>query len=166
MRQFFISGVSVTIPVAAIALALCDDKTPGPPEESAEASDIADAWWFEGVDTSSANDSSQRTCAGPVDGTFFACTGTIMNRGSYEDAWNFYAKKCGADETYSESPRIVGQPTSKNGYYTIFQRTDGGRHTTTFASHEKDATVTVHLHEIEATSENTTLQLSVVVVQR
>lgn len=90
----------------------------------------------------------------------------MHNRGSYADAWNFYAKKCGAEETWEDSKgRIIGQPSKHAGYYTIFQRTDGGRNTTTFASHEKDATIAVHLHEIEASRDKTVLQLSVVVVR-
>jgi hypothetical protein len=127
------------------------------------AAKIAEAWWYNGDGKSRPKESSQKTGAGPKDGTFFAYTGTVVNLGSYKDAWNFYAKKCGAKETFDESGRIIGQPSDVGGYYTIFQRTDGGRNTTTFASHEKNATITVHLHELEKSADKTVLQLSVVV---
>jgi hypothetical protein len=131
-----------------------------------DAAGIARDWWYSGDGKSRPNESSQKTGAGPKDGTFFAYTGTITNLGSYADAWNFFSKKCGAKETFDESPLIVGQPSDRGGYYTIFRRVDGGRKTTTFASHEREATITVYLHEIEATADKTVLQLSVVVVRR
>lgn len=134
-------------------------------EPAADAAKIAKAWWFVGDGRSGTGESSQKTGAGTKDGSFFAFTGTVQNLGSYSDAWNFYAKKCGAEETWNDSRRIIGKPSKSGGYYTIFQRIDGGRNTTTFASHEKDATITVHLHEIEASRDKTVLQLSVVVVR-
>lgn len=131
------------------------------------AAKLADAWWYVGDGKLRSNESSQKTGAGPEDGTFFAYTGTLINLGSYKDAWNFYAKKCGAKASFDEvGTRIIGQPSGTQGYYTIFQRTDGGRKTTTFASHERDATVTVFLHEVESSPERTLLQLSVVVTRR
>lgn len=131
------------------------------------AAKLADEWWYVGDGKIRSNQSSQKTGAGSEDGTFFAYTGTVINLGSYADAWNFYARKCGAKETFDEAGgRIIGQPSATQGYYTIFQRTDGGRKTTTFASHERDATVTVFLHEIESSPEKTLLQLSVVVTRR
>lgn len=156
--------------LATAALAIASDRvlrssSLAAQEPAADAARIAEAWWFVGDGKSRTDGSSQKTGAGPKDGSFFAFTGTVHNLGSYSDAWNFYAKKCGAEETWSDSSRIVGKPSKTDGYYTIFQRTDGGRNTTTFASHEKVATITVHLHEAEASPEKTVLQLSVVVVR-
>jgi hypothetical protein len=161
---------SVTAFLAIAALAIASDRVLrssglAAHEPAADAAKIAEAWWFVGDGKSRSDESSQKTGAGPKDGSFFAFTGTVHNLGSYSDAWNFYAKKCGAEETWSDSRRIIGKPSKREGYYTIFQRTDGGRNTTTFASHEKDATITVHVHEIEASRDKTVLQLTVVVVR-
>jgi hypothetical protein len=162
MRRLTLSCLTVA------AVAISSVQLPGisdvvAQETAADASKIAEAWWYGGDGKSRPNESSQRTGAGPTDGSFFAYTGTVTNLGSYEDAWNFYARKCGAKETFSDSPRIIGQTSKTSGYYTIFQRSDGGRKTTTFASQEKGATISVHLHEIEGSAEKTTLQLSVAV---
>jgi hypothetical protein len=134
------------------------------PKES-NASKVAEAWWYPGDGVNRKDQSSQKTGAGPETGEFFAYTGTVVNLGTYKNAWDFYAAKCGADEKHGDQPRIVGKLTKTNGYYAIFQRTDGGRHVTTFARHEKDSTVTVHLHDIESSADKTALQLSIVVVR-
>lgn len=134
-------------------------------EPAVDAAKIADEWWYSGDGKSRSGESSHRIGAGPKDGTFYALTGTVQNLGSYADVWNFYAKKCVAEESWSDSRQIIGKPSKTGGYYTIFQRNDGGRNTTTFASHEKDATITVHVHEAEATPDKTVLQLSVVVAR-
>jgi hypothetical protein len=163
MRSCFVTTVAIVALATAALMRTNRDVSAqvNPPP----AATIADAWWYSGEGAQKSNESSQRTGAGPEDGTFFAYTGTVTNRGSYKDAWTFYAKKCGAHERFDNSPRTIGRPSVAKGYYTIFQRTDGGRNTTTFASHEKGATVTVHLHELEATPENTALQLAVVVAR-
>lgn len=166
MRRCYITAsvIGVIVVTALQSLHTNDAVAQVKPSPAAK---LADAWWYVGEGKSRSNESSQKTGAGPEDGTFFAYTGTLINLGSYKDAWNFYAKKCGAKETFENSVgRIIGQPSPTHGYYTIFQTTDGGRKTTTFASHEKDATVTVFLHEIESTPEKTVLQLSVVVTRR
>ena len=162
---------SVTVFLAIAALAIASDRglrSPGlaAQEPAADAAKIAEAWWFVGDGKSRTDGTSQKTGVGPKDGSsFFAFSGTVHNRGSYSDAWNFYAKKCGAEETWNDSTRIIAKPSKSGGYYTIFQRTDGGRNATTFASHEKNATITVHLLEIEAERDKTVLLLSVVVVR-
>lgn len=137
------------------------------PDDAAgqDAKAIADAWWYRGESAPGRESSSQRTGAGPESGDFFAYAGTVENEGTYAQAWAFYAHKCGSDETFAEQSRIVGKPTASGGYYTIFQRNDGGRAITTFARHEADATVAVTLHEVEASDERTLLQLSVVVTR-
>ena len=135
--------------------------------ESPDASKVAEAWWYAGNGGNRKDQSSQKTGAGPETGEFFATTGTVVNLGTYKNAWDFYASKCGADEKHDDHQhRIVGKPSSSGGYYAIFQRTDGGRNITTFARHEQDATVTVTLHEIESTPDKTILQLSIVAVCR
>lgn len=134
-------------------------------EAGQDAKAMADAWWYRGESAPGRESSSQRTGAGPESGDFFAYTGTVENEGSYAQAWQFYAQKCGSDETFADQVRIIGKPTASGGYYTIFQRNDGGRATTTFARHEADATVAVTLHEVEATDERTSLQLAVVVTR-
>ncbi len=164
-RCFFVASVIGVIIVATFHS--LDNNDAGAQVKPSPAAKLADAWWYVGDGKSRSNESSQKTGAGPEDGTFFAYTGTLINLGSYKDAWNFYAKKCGAKETFDEAgARIIGQPSATQGYYTIFQRTDGGRTTTTFASHENDATVTVFLHEIESSPATTLLQLTVVVTRR
>jgi hypothetical protein len=134
-------------------------------EAGMDAKAIADAWWYRGASARGRESSSQRTGAGSESGDFFAYTGTIKNEGSYASAWEFYARKCGSDETFAEQARIVGKPTASGGYHTIFQRNDGGRAITTFARREADATVVVTLHEVEAADERTLLQLAVVVTR-
>jgi hypothetical protein len=161
---FVASAIGVIIIITFLSFDINDAVAQVKPSPAAK---LADAWWYVGDGKSRSNESSQKTGVGPEDGTFFAYTGTLINLGSYKDAWNFYARKCGAKETFDEAGgRIIGQPSATQGYYTIFQRTDGGRKTTTFASHERDATVTVFLHEIESSPEKTLLQLSVVVTRR
>jgi hypothetical protein len=144
----------------ALTLALGD-----PPPSKGNAQRLADEWWYVGDGKSRDNESTQKTGAGNEESTFFAYTGSVINRGSYGDAWNFYAKKCGTQETFSEQRQILGKPSATKGYYTIFQRIDKERQATTFASHEKDATVTVHLQDLEASPEKTVLQISVVVAR-
>jgi uncharacterized protein (TIGR03067 family) len=134
-------------------------------EAGKDAKAIADAWWYRGESARGRESSSQRTGAGPESGDYFAYTGTIKNEGAYASAWEFYARKCGGDETFAAQARIVGKPTASGGYYTIFQRDDGGRAITTFARREADATVVVTLHDVEATDERTVLQLTVVVTR-
>lgn len=135
-------------------------------ETGKDAKEIADAWWYHGKSARGRESSNQRTGAGPESGDYFAYTGTIENEGSYASAWEFYARKCGSDETFAEQQgRIVGKPTASGGYYTVFQRNDGGRAITTFARREADATVVVTLHEVEATNDRTLLQLTVVVTR-
>jgi len=164
-RSYVLAAVMGLIVVAAFQSLETNDAAAE--VKPSAACKIADTWWYPGDGKSRSNESSQKTGAGPDDGTFFAYSGTLINVGSYKDAWNFYAKKCGAKETFEESRgRIICQPSATGGYYTIFERTDGGRKTTTFASHERDATVTVFLHEIESSPEKTLLQLSVVVTRR
>lgn len=166
MRRCYCTA-SVMGVMVVMTFQLLDTNNAAAQVKPSPAAKLADAWWYLGDGKSRSNASSQKTGAGPEDGTFFAYTGTLINLGSYKDAWNFYAKKCGAKEAFDEAnARIIGQPSGTQGYYTIFQRTDGGRKTTTFASHEKDATVIVFLHEIESSPEKTLLQLSVVVTRR
>ena len=164
-RILFLAVVIGAIVVAAFQPARTGDLAAQEVQRN-KAAIIAEAWWYTGDGTEkSGKSSSQRTGAGPEDETFFAYSGTVTNLGSYQEAWSFYAKKCGAKETYDAKTRIIGQPSDTKGYYTILQRTDGGKKSTTFARHEKDATITVHLLEAEASPEQTTLLLSVVVVQ-
>jgi len=106
------------------------------------AAKVAESWWYKRADNKQGDQSAQSLGAGPTSGDFFAMTGTVINGGSYEDAWKFYAKKCHADLEYSDRPQILGRPTT-NGYVVVFQRTDNGTRNTTFGLHQHDVTVSV-----------------------
>lgn len=161
MNRLASALLACAVAAFTITLVRAEDDTAKP--KASKASKVAEAWWYPGDGVNRKDQSSQKTGAGPETGEFFAYTGTVVNLGAYRNAWDYYAAKCGADEKHGDQPRIVGKPTRTGGYYTIFQRTDGGRDITMFARHEKDSTVTVYLHEVESTADKTTLQISIVV---
>ena len=160
--------VSRLFSVSIFCLSLGFGVTPSgggesPPVAPATSADkMVETWWFPGKDAKG-HQSTQSTGAGSENGDFFATTGTLLNAGTYEDAWNFYANKCHAEMKYSDRPYIFGRPTGDHGYLVVFQRTEGGKRSTTFALHEPESTVSVYLLELDESSDAPKLQISVVV---
>lgn len=83
--------------------------------------------------------------AAPSDQLFASMT--RIPGGSFEEAWKFYAAKCGADNQYSEVTMQLTSGKGKEGEYMITDNRDKitGQHATLFTYTTTEYTVTVHI---------------------
>jgi hypothetical protein len=72
---------------------------------------------------------------------------TRIPGGSFQEAWTFYAAKCGADNEYSEVTMLLTSGKAKEGEYMITDNRDKitGQHATLFTYTTEGYTVTVHI---------------------
>jgi hypothetical protein len=162
------NGFRIAITVALLS-GLIVAKTSHEPSDTdatqASAREIAETWWFRPMDEGRGETSSQSVGAGNDQGNYFALTGTLRNVAGYADVWTYFAKKCQPELEYEDRVQVIGQP-SGNGYYTVFQRKDGERRSTTFGVHTPEATVSVFLLELDSMEGVPIVQVSVVVNTR
>jgi hypothetical protein len=72
---------------------------------------------------------------------------TKIPRGSFEEAWTFYTKKCGAKAEYYEETIASTNGKTKEGVYIITENREKvtGQHATFFTYMTREYTVAVHI---------------------
>jgi hypothetical protein len=137
-------GLTVRI---VIAPAFGGDKEPAKPQSAKE---IAKDWLYKGDEKKQFGSSNTWDIA-PKESPKLHTSTTRTSFGSFEEAWNFYAKKCGSDKKYAALPLVMVGGETKDGQYVIldYGDADTGRVGTTFAYNTKEHSITVHLRPSE-----------------
>jgi hypothetical protein len=127
---------------AAVFCAVSLSAAPQGPDKKLSAKDLAKDWLWKW----DANKVGKVSRNGGGDQRLFATTIKIPG-GSFEDAWTFYAEKCGADEDYSEETMLLTNGKTDKGEYKIVDNREKitGQHATLFVFAAKEYGVTVHL---------------------
>jgi hypothetical protein len=132
----------------AAALAACAFLTLSPlgsaqPSGKKKAKEIAKEWTYdpEGAPgtNSQANEGSDKLYIIAIN----------QGKGSFEDAWNHYAKKCGSDKKYEPKKVNSAVGETKNGRYVILDQVGDvlGQRSALFAYDTEQYTVSVRISE-------------------
>jgi hypothetical protein len=114
------------------------------PAKKQSAKEVATGWLFKGDPKKVGKVGG--VSAAPQDLKLFASM-TKIPGGSFEEAWTFYAEKCGAKGEYSEVTMLLTSGKAKEGEYMITDNRDKitGQHATMFTCTTKEYAVTVHI---------------------
>jgi hypothetical protein len=133
-----------------------EDKAPSLPT----ARDIAESWRF-ADDTAT---DKHFIGVGPIESrTLYTENGMLTGGAKYEEIWNFYAKRVGADRKYAKGTVQGVGGKANGGEYVILDRFGPGLSTATFSFATQQYAVTVQL---SATSEKDKVHLSITVALR
>lgn len=114
---------------------------PGKPEKSVQ--DIAADWVFKGEAKGKEGGAMSYSMTPPGSTKLHAIAGRTTY-GSYADAWNFYAAKCGIERKYKPKTIVVeGKKTQRGEYILIDQRPDAAL----FVFRTEQYTVSVTIRE-------------------
>ena len=143
VRRYIVSMLALAgvAGVGSLVLVGAQAKTP---VKAGSAGEIASAWRYNPEEAKETNWQGANPKGSDM---LYAAVGRLHGA-SFDEAWNFYAKKCGYDKKYGEAAAfiIIGEQT-KDGEYVIFDKKRDGLRMTTFAFTNQRFTVNVQLRQ-------------------
>lgn len=142
--MFFRDYMISLIPLVAISAGVSFATSCAAEDKAAKPDAIAKDWRYEAT---TAKETGWRGI-GPLDSPRLYTESGTLTGASLEGAWNFYARKCGADKKYSETTQYAVAGEGKGGQYAIhdYER-PGDPRITTFGFVSDGEVVSVQLSQ-------------------